>query len=281
MRVTGRVAACILAILLLAPTLAACGASGPSIASASPPHSNSQSIAPSTSPTQSQSPSVSTGPSPSAVAKVGSIAAVVTNDLRVRSRPEVSDASKKLDPLLQRGQEVFVVKGPIAGSGYSWYEVQPLGTATTDPRVPFGWVAVADKTGEAWIKGGGFTCPPTPNSFDAFFALEPLEWVACFGRKSMTFPARLAAPEATCGVDIGWTITPDWLASTCPQPEFIVFDPETNENSFNSVIEPGLDTSAFRPGVETKDFVAVNLTGHFDDEAAPTCKGISTQPGVA
>src|SRR4051794_39632184 len=36
----------------------------------------------------------------------------------------------------------------------------------------------------------------------------------------------------------------------------------------------GLDTSDFRPGPEPKDWIAVNLTGHFDDKAAATCKGI-------
>lgn len=66
-------------------------------------------------------------PRPPAVLKLGSIATVVSDGLRVRSRPEVSDDSKKLEPLLQRGDHVFVVKGPVAGSGYRWYEVQPLG----------------------------------------------------------------------------------------------------------------------------------------------------------
>ena len=46
-------------------------------------------------------------PSEAVELKVGSIATVVTNDLRVRSRPAVSDASKKLTPLLQRGQGPF------------------------------------------------------------------------------------------------------------------------------------------------------------------------------
>jgi len=186
----------------------------------------------------------------------------------------VSDASKKLDPLLKHGQHVFVVKGPVTGSGYQWYEVQSI-------RGPFGWVAGADKTGEPWIQGGGLVCPATPKSFAAFIALEPLEWVACFGRKSLTIPARLAEPEATCGSDPGWTITPGWLSNTCSDPKYIVFDPRTYENSFNSVINPGLDTGAFRPGTEIKDWIPVNLTGHFDHKAAPTCKGIATDPSAA
>ena len=241
--------------------------------------------APSTLAPPSAAPSVSTAPSPSALAtpaagiKVGSIATVVSDDLRVRSRPEVSDSSQKLEPLLQRGQDVFVVKGPVAGSGYRWYEVQPLGR-TNPARAPFGWVAVADKTGEPWIKGGGFTCPATPKTFVAFVDLEPLAWVGCFGRKSITVPARLAAPEATCGSDPGWTITPVWLSGTCSHPDYIVFDPGTNENYFDSVIDPGVDTHAFHPGTDMKDWVAVNVTGHFDHKAAPTCKVSSTEPSV-
>jgi hypothetical protein len=206
---------------------------------------------------------------------VGSIATVVTDDLRVRSKPEVSDASKKLDPLLQRGQQVFVVKGPVAGSGYRWYEVQPLGTRVIDNPSPFGWVAVGDKNGEPWIKGGGFDCPKSPTTYRAFVALEPLAWVACFGRKSITFPAQLADPEATCGVDPGWTITPEWLGGTCMAPEFLVWEPEGDDAYFDSVIDPGLDTHAFRPGVERKDWIPVKVTGHFDHKAAPKCKGIS------
>jgi hypothetical protein len=194
-------------------------------------------------------------------------------------RPEVSDASEKLAPLRQRGQDLFVVKGPVAGSGYRWYEVQPIGNGIDD-AMPFGWVAAADKTGEPWIKGGGFDCPKSPTTFDALVALEPLAWVACFGRKSITFPAQLADPEATCGVDIGWTITPDWLASTCSHPEFIVFD-LTGGDSFYSVIDPSLDTRAFRPGPERKDWIAVKVTGHFDHKAAQKCKGISTEAGVS
>jgi hypothetical protein len=219
-------------------------------------------------------------PTPSPEIRVGSIARVVTDGLRVRSRPEVSDASKKFEPLLKRGQDLFIVKGPVAGSGYRWYEVQPIGNGIDD-AVPFGWVAAGDKTGEPWIKGGGFDCPAKPTTVASFVALEPLAWVACHGRKAIAFPARLADPEATCGVDIGWTITPGWLASTCPHPEFIVLDTRsTPDDSFYSVIDPSLDTRAFRPGPERKDWIAVKVTGHFDHKAAQKCKGISTENDI-
>ena len=272
------------ASLILCLGLVGCGGSTPSagptgqatIATASPALTLTPTpLATPLAPTPAPKPT----PKPSPQVKVGSVARVVTDGLRVRSRPEVSDISEKLEPLLHRGQDVFVVKGPVAGSGYRWYEVQPLENRVIDNPAPFGWVAAEDKAGDSWLKGGGFSCPKSPTTFDAFVALEPLAWVACFGRKSITFSAWLADPEATCGVEPGWTITPDWLASTCPQPAFIVVDRESDD-SYLSVIDPGLDTRAFRPGPEMKNWIAANVTGHFDHKAAPTCKGISTEPGV-
>jgi len=220
-------------------------------------------------------------PKPTVELTVDSIATVVTDDLRVRSRPEVSEASEKLVPLLRRGQQVFVVKGPVKGSGYRWYQVQPFGnTGTYAKATPFGWIAAADKTGDPWITAGGFDCPKSPTTFAAFVDLEPLGWVACYGRKSITFPARLADPEATCGAEPGWTITPEWLQSTCSHPEFLVWDVEGFDAYFNAVIPPGVNTSAFRPGTEPRDWIAVKLTGHYDDKAATDCEGLSTEAGV-
>jgi hypothetical protein len=266
--------------LILCLGLVGCGGTTPSasptgqaaIATASPalpltPPAIATPLAPTSTPVPTQKPALEI--------PVGSIATVVTDGLRVRSRPEVSDASTKLVPLLHRGQQVFVVKGPVTGSGYRWYEVQPLGTRVVDNPSPFGWVAVGDKNGEPWIKGGGFACPKSPTTYRAVVALEPLAWVACFGRKSITFPALLADPEATCGVDAGWTITPEWLGGLCTAPEFLVWDPEGDDSYFESVIVPSLDTGAFRPGPERKDWIRVKVTGHFDHKAAPKCKGIS------
>ena len=79
-------------------------------------------------------------------------ARVVTDDLRVRSKPGVSDDSKKLEPLLQDGVLLVVLDGPVQASGYDWYQVQPTLTSDTAGPYPFGWVAAADKDGEPWIE---------------------------------------------------------------------------------------------------------------------------------
>jgi len=67
----------------------------------------------------------------------------VTDDLRVRSKPEVSGSSELLTPLLDNGRQVYVVDGPVPGSGYEWYLVAPVQEAG-DEHAPFGWVAGAD-----------------------------------------------------------------------------------------------------------------------------------------
>lgn len=278
-------------VMLLVGVVAACGQAaisspaGSTVVPASPSASTSAvSASPSATPepTASASPTLTASPTPAASAapvKVGRIATVVTNDLRVRTKPSVSADSLKLTPLLDNGREVYVVKGPKAGSGYQWYEVQPIRRPGEETAMPFGWIAAADKDGEQWVDGGRFDCPKAPATWRALQDLPPLVGAACFSRKKLSFPARLEQPEATCGVDIGWTIEPDWLASTCPQPKFLIADTKSTE-SFFPVLDPGLKTGSLDPGVDEPDWIDVTVTGHFDDKAATTCKGKSTEAGT-
>jgi hypothetical protein len=204
-----------------------------------------------------------------------SVARVVTNDLRVRSLPEVSDASKKLEPLLDAPRLVFVIDGPIEASGYTWYEVAPIGDAEATVELPIGWVAAADKDGTPWIRKATLDCPDRPTTVKQLWSLDTVLGLACFGETPITFDAKLAQPEATCGVDIGWTIQPDWLGSTCPNPAFLVHDARESAISFESVIDPKVKVSAFEPGVEAADWLPVTVTGRFDHPAAADCKGVS------
>ncbi len=74
----------------------------------------------------------------------------VSDRIRVRSQPRVSDDSIKYEPLLPTGTELFVIEGPIEASGYAWYHVAPT-TLTLSNAVNDGWVAVADRDGTPWI----------------------------------------------------------------------------------------------------------------------------------
>ncbi len=85
-------------------------------------------------------------------------AVTVSNNVRVRSLPVVSDASERLTPLLKKGTRVFVLQGPVIGSGYDWYEVV-VPSVTKGPGPMVGWVSVADKTDAPWLAPAKIDCP--------------------------------------------------------------------------------------------------------------------------
>lgn len=230
-------------------------------------------------------PGVSPEPSPASTPVadrivVGSIARVVTSDLRVRSLPGVSDDSEMLEPLLQTGQEVFVTDGPVAASGYDWYQVAALARVGRPEENPFGWVAAAGKDGEPWLAGGAFACPPPPESYGSLVAMRPLIALACVGDAELSIAARLVSPEATCGLEIGWTIEPDWLGGTCEHPQFLIADPNVNDTSLHAALDPAIDVAGLHPGVEPADWLDVQVTGQFDHPAAETCIGVSQDEPV-
>jgi len=77
--------------------------------------------------------------------------AVTTADtLRVRSQPNVGDQSIKYEPLLERGTEVHILDGPVAGSGYWWYEVS-LKPGVLANDVTEGWISAGERDGVPWI----------------------------------------------------------------------------------------------------------------------------------
>jgi hypothetical protein len=272
--------------------LAACGSRQPDPSGApgsvSPSPSGPVLPSPSATPVAAGSPSVQPVPRPSptqsaapaAAIKVDKIALVVTDDLRVRSKPRVAADSALRTPLLRKGRAVFVVDGPVEASGFAWYQVAPMRARGEFIDLPFGWVAAAGKDGEAWLAGDGFHCPSAPTDVRSFLAVPALAGLACFGRKDLQISGRLARPEATCGVDIGWTIEPEWLASTCPHPTFYVADNNRADSTFDAILAPGIDIRNLDPGVEPADFLDVIVTGNFDARAAKTCRGVVSEPGT-
>ena len=78
----------------------------------------------------------------------------VSDRVRVRSLPEISDASIKYEPLLRLGTKVTILDGPVLGNGYAWYHVRvPVSTRGVTVTQPItGWVAAAGLDGERWLK---------------------------------------------------------------------------------------------------------------------------------
>lgn len=107
---------------------------------------------PTADPTQDQAAEPTPGPTQTPLAahsgplRVDGLAEVLATDLVMRAKPFVGAASEILPTRLQPGDGVFVVAGPVEGSGYAWYRV-----ATSGGEI--GWVAAGSADGEAWLEG--------------------------------------------------------------------------------------------------------------------------------
>jgi len=136
--------------------VAGCSSSSPSSSPAAGSPTPSQAAPPAT-PTAapSASPAATSAPTPTETPValdpfVGKVVVTVSDNLVVRSEPRVSDDSVMYKPWLPTGTELKVLDGPVSGSGFTWYEVEPVSfTALSGPG--HGWVAMAGKDGEPWI----------------------------------------------------------------------------------------------------------------------------------
>jgi serpin B len=142
--------------LAVVALVAGCGTSSPSsspMAGSPPPSQATLPATPTAAP--STSPAATPAPAPTATPValdpfVGKVVLTVSNNLVVRSEPQVSDDSIMYKPWLPTGTELKVLDGPVSGSGYTWYEVQPVSFTGLDGP-GHGWVAMAGKDGEPWI----------------------------------------------------------------------------------------------------------------------------------
>jgi len=205
-------------------------------------------------------------------------ARVVTNDLRVRSEPGVSDDSIKLEPLLQHGTRVVVLDGPVQASGYDWYLVQPTVPSDTAEAYPFGWIAAADHDGEPWLQPEADNCPPLPASAEELGELNQVASlfyeITCFRGQDITFRARVGLPEAQCGTEPPWGIDPAWLDScrSSGAPELVSID-APGGTWLRPRWAPGVDTGVvLNDATLPENWPIVEVTGKFDHPDAQTCR---------
>ncbi len=135
-------------LLVVAFAVAACGSQETSPSPSAGPNGTPSATPSAGSPAPSSSPAAS--PSGPSDAFLGAVVKTVSGDVRMRSEPRVSDDSVKYDPLLPLGTELQVVGGPVEASGYTWYQVEPLGF-TLKSGASRAWVAAADHDGTPWI----------------------------------------------------------------------------------------------------------------------------------
>ena len=214
----------------------------------------------------SPSPIPSSSPAPTASAPptfaTDTFVVTISADLRVRSKPEVSDASRKLTPLLPIGTRLFVVSGPVTGSGFDWYLVAP-----TNGQLPSGWVA-AGRAGEPWLDAASLACPVAPSTASQLARLDKLLALACFGGRPLTFDALLGSWEAQCGVEPCC----DVLDSRGCLWDGWLIDPSTKftDASALSFVFDGVDQSAL-PNFTFDRPIRVRVTGQLDHAFARGC----------
>jgi hypothetical protein len=212
---------------------------------------------------------------------VESVADVVTDDLRVRSRPGVDDTSIILEPLLQRGTKLYVIDGPVGQSGYEWYEVLTFGVDLTPPGdrvdeaiVEGGWVAAADQNGEPWVQSAKPQCPALPTRIEDLVAMDGLTALACFGGMPLTIGARVLdcqrSPELrnveSCLPETGSaSFEPAWFDRSYA---FLV--PEAGIVDQNSMLAFQADPLGSYPDPLPYG-VPLDVTGQFNHPAASAC----------
>jgi hypothetical protein len=253
----------IIVFLVAALAVAGCGArDAPTSSSSAAPNSTATASA-----SERTAASSTTGqPSPShAAERIGprTFVTSVVDALRVRTLPRIAADSRKLEPLLQRGTALYVLDGPVAASGYSWFQVIPV----PGFGVPNGWVAAASRDGEPWLEPTDFGCPSIPTDIQTLSRLRPSVGLACFARIPITVRARVV--ECGCDID-GPMIAPDWFSSTGGSPVLLIDVAETRpakgEDWFLLHLDPAAELNA-----DVALGAIVEVTGIFDHPAAKTC----------
>jgi hypothetical protein len=204
---------------------------------------------------------------------------IVTDDLRVRSKPAVSDDSAKYSPLLWKGQLAWVIEGPVRSSGYDWYLIDPYGEIDPDVRrhsdpPPEGWVAAASKDGEPWIEAANASCPTTPLGTVDGVGPDPGRFgLSCFGGWPVEFVAMASDDDLTCAPV---TVDPGWLDG-CGGRRYLLQDPGEFALGqglgarllVNLAPEAEVDVPG---GIKAGTWVRVHVTGHYDDPRAQQCR---------
>jgi hypothetical protein len=198
------------------------------------------------------------------------VAAVTVSDrLRVRSLPAISDASIRYEPLVRLGSRLWVLDGPTLANGYAWYQVVvPIpGSDGTVARWLSGWVAAAGLDGERWIENAAIECPSASDPLHltdlARVRQRPVDDgpLACYGSAEIQIDglARLHCEDAPAGDP-----ATAWLSDGAGRWLEIV----DGKRRLQARVDPdGFDGVACDEPLSRR----FRVTGHFNDPAATDC----------
>lgn len=190
-----------------------------------------------------------------------SVVAVVTDGLRVRGLPSTGDDSVKFERLLNRGDLLFIVDGPVEADGYEWYLVQAL-LDGQESDGPFGWVAAGARDGTPWIDDVDDTaCPVLPDGAMRLGTTPPEILLHCFGSSEIEFEldanVGCIAENARSGVE------PSWFSQGC----FLLSGDACGSCGLDLASDPASGVRI--PELESARWL---FRGHFDDAAAAECR---------
>lgn len=174
---------------------------------------------------------------------------VISDGIRVRSKPRVAADSIKYEPLLASGTDLSIVSGPVGASGYWWYKVHLEDGLRLEGGIELGWIAAGDHDGHPWIAlvDDGMVGPdldPVPD----WTLPVPIVWAVGtedYAADGVVYTRyRLAVAN--------WSDFPDWL-----------FEPEPD-------LEPcGSNTNASRTWVDILDGMTSDPLNAFCALSAP------------
>ena len=206
------------------------------------------------------------------------IAVTVADRVLVRSKPGVSADSRQLTPLLPVGTQLFVVDGPVSAAGYSWYQVQPLGSAG-----PFGWVAAGDRNGTPWVRIADISCPASPGLTEVA-TRDPLIGLACYGGRRIRFSARLGGFDGLVCPDtppVMWAVDPGWLDPCGLDGALTPATGKPKDGYFLARFGPSVDRAALPDYGDNADiWTKVKVVGRYDHPSARTCRGRAMPDGI-
>lgn len=128
-------------------------------------------------------------------------------------------------------------------------------------------------------------CPTEPVTIKAIVGLDPRDRAACFGSRTLSFRAWVVDPGEGYGGTCPPT-TPRWL-HPCVLPDWLLAERKTrnaNAEEEHHVIDPPKLLDALKSPGAKGDLKGVGrwveVTGHFEDPAAATCRPTSGPAGI-
>lgn len=207
-----------------------------------------------------------------------------TEGIRMRTGPSVvTGESSRYTPLLPTGTDLYILSGPVGGSGYWWYEVSPItfrvaGLAEWPDTIvgptSTGWVAAASRDGVPWLSTGSPTCPGTPAEPADLAVLSFGARIACFGGRLLTISARII--PCNCDVDPPAEFSPSWFAPVRAEQELVLVNPTTRPPLVDWPQALEMQFLRLDPAGDFPDPLPIDrvvaVTGMFDHPAASDCR---------